>query len=62
MKLVGSPSIVFDSELLNAIETSEAIHGGTFKGDQLEAYLLEQSTVPSPGLHIGQTSPEKGVL
>jgi len=46
--LAGTAGLVFESESLNVFDSIEAILSVTFEEEPLEAYFLEQSTVPSP--------------
>jgi len=46
--LAGIPCLVFEPEPLNMFETIETILAASFEEEPLEAYFLEQATVPSP--------------
>jgi hypothetical protein len=46
--LAGICCLVFEPEPLNAFESIEAILRSSFKAEPLEAYVWEQSTVPTP--------------
>jgi len=46
--LVGTPSLVFESEPLNTLERIDVILAAMCEEEPLEAYFWEQSTVPSP--------------
>jgi hypothetical protein len=46
--LAGISCVVFQPAPLNAIESIEAVLAATIKEELLEAYLFEQSNIPSP--------------